>query len=391
MVRFTYILFVLTASIALRSLSAVAQTPLAAPAQLAANSAGSTEPDPLPGLPRPPDQPGSLLQPPPAGQVYACPQFECPYFETDPRLDPCDLPHPGWLFDVEVGIIGSHVMERLGQTDPPGLITVAVPVAGHGSDVVIVPMARLDWAVSPRFELGYRLPSGFGEVDFSYRFLSAQGNGVLPVGSTASPDGDAALNSRLDINLGDVDYAANETSLESMGLGVVMKWRIGLRIADSLFNSTADEQFADAQAGSGIYERRISDNFWGIGPHAALELHGHRNQSGLGWVARLDGALLFGSVTQRFSEISTTPGPGGLLSGATQVRNDEQVPMLGGFVGLDWRPACRPNLDLLLGYSAEYWWNVGRLSDMGGVDPYNGHTAGELGFNGVQFRVEYNY
>ena len=65
--------------------------------------------------------------------------------------------------------------------------------------------------------------------------------------------------------------------------------------------------------------------------------------------------------------------------------------MLSGFLGLDWRPACRPNLDLLLGYSAEYWWNIGRLSDMGGVDPYNGHTAGELGFSGAQFRVEYNY
>ena len=74
--------------------------------------------------------------------------------------------------------VGHHrkpVVERLGQTDPAGQITVAVPGTGHTSDVVSVPMAELNWTVSPRFELGYRLPSGFGEVDVAYRFLLAEG------------------------------------------------------------------------------------------------------------------------------------------------------------------------------------------------------------------------
>jgi hypothetical protein len=61
-------------------------------------------------------------------------------------------------------------------------------------------------------------------------------------------------------------------------------------------------------------------------------------------------------------------------------------------LGFDWRPPCHSNLDILLGYTAEYWWNVGRLSDMGnGVDPYNGHSAGEVADYGVAFRIQYNY
>jgi hypothetical protein len=387
MVRPVYILVVLAAGLTSLAVEAMAQMPLATPPGPVPDLAGSTEPSPLLGLPRPPDQPASLYQPPPAGPAYAAgSQSECPYFETDPRLDPADLPHPGWLFDVELGIMSGHVVESLGQTSPPGQITVAVPGTGHTSDVVSVPMAPLDWTVSPRFEVGYRLPSGFGEVDVAYRFMFAEGNGSTPAGSTASPDAIGTLKSHLNINMGDVDYASNETSL---GPDWRMKWRIGLRTADVFFDSQDDEPFA--RATSGIFERGISNDFWGIGPHAALELNTRRNAWGLGWVGRLDGALLFGDVHQHFAEVSTTTGPGGPLGGATDLSNPEQVPMFSGFLGLDWQPPCHPNLDILLGYTGEYWWNVGRLSDMGGTDPYNGHSAGEVGAHGALLRLQYNY
>jgi hypothetical protein len=158
-----------------------------------------------------------------------------------------------------------------------------------------------------------------------------------------------------------------------------MKWRIGLRTADVFFDSQADEPVA-----SGIFERSISNNFWGIGPHAALELKTRGNPWGLGWVGRLDSGLLFGQVRQRFAEVSTTPG----ASDSVDLVNPQQVPMISGFLGLDWRPPRRPNLDILLGYTAEYWWNAGRLSD---PDMYNGHTAGEVGLHGALLRLEYNY
>ncbi len=207
MIRLTCLLLVLAASSGAISVEAIGQEPLTVRDQGRQGLAGSTEPDPLPGLPRPPDQPNTLYQPAPAAQGYGCCDLECPYFERDPLLDPACLPHPGWLFDVETDILGTHVYNHVGET------ALDSGVAG-----VNVPMATLNWTVSPRFEAGYRLPSGFGEVDVSYRFLLTDGAGVLPArsvlaGSTpvilASP---ATLTSHFDMNMGDVDYAATETS-----------------------------------------------------------------------------------------------------------------------------------------------------------------------------------
>jgi hypothetical protein len=293
--------------------------------------------------------------------------------QQDPLLDSA-CAHPGWLFDVELDYLGSHVFNHVGQFVSP--TPVPVPFA------VSVPMARLDWTASPRFELGYRLPSGFGELDFSYRFLLASGSGITD-DALAAPDGPAALLSHLQLRVADLDYANRETSLETMlGPGFGMKWRLGLRTADAIFDSRANEPFA--APASGFYERSISNHFWGIGPHAAVELSRRWNETGLGLVFRLDGGILFGTVTQKFSELSTTPGG----SSAFELDNLQQVPMLSGFLGLDWRPSRLPNIDLQVGYTGEYWWNVGRLSD---PDIYNGATAGEVGDYGPLFRLEYNY
>jgi hypothetical protein len=330
--------------------------------------AGSTEPDPLPGLPRPLDQPKTLFQPAPAVQGYGCPDMECPYFEQDSLLDPYCLPHPGWLFDVEMDLLKTHVESNVGNT--------YTPMPG----IVFVPMASLNWTVSPRFEFGYRLPSGFGEVDVSYRFLVTEGVGTLPLGGAASPDAAATLRSHFSMNVGDVDYSATETSL---GANWLMKWRIGMRFAGGSFDSQAVEPVGAAAAGSGIFQRSIEADFWGIGPHAALELKSRRNPWGLGWVGRLDGGLLFGQVEQKFVQVST-----GGVGTEIDYPNDQQVPILSGFLGLDWRPPSRPNLDILLGSTAEYWWNVGRLSD---PDIYNGDSAGEMGAYGVSLRLEYNF
>jgi hypothetical protein len=283
-------------------------------------------------------------------------------------LDPICLPHPGWWFDVEMNIMGTHVVNRVGQSDPP--------IAG----VTNVPMATLNWAASPRFEAGYRLPSGFGEIGISYRFLLTEGLGLSPMGATASPDAPATLESHLDMNIGDVDYGSTETSL---GPNWLMKWRLGLRTADVLFTSQADEPFAAAAGGSGIFQRGIENNFCGIGPHGGVELRSRSSSWGIEWVGKLDSGLLFGRVHQRFNQ-ALTAGPG------TEVdfKNWQQVPMLSGLMGLDWRLPNHPNVDVLLGYTAEYWWNVGRLSD---PPIYDSQSAGEVGAQGAVLRLEYNY
>jgi hypothetical protein len=101
----------------------------------------------------------------------------------------------------------------------------------------------------------------------------------------------------------------------------------------------------------------------------------------MGW--QLDSGLLFGRINQKFVRVSTTGA-----SREVDFTNQAQVPMLSGFPGLDWRPPCCPNLDVLLGSTAEYWWNVGRMSD---PDIYSGTSAGEVGAYGAVLRLDFNY
>ena len=76
------------------------------------------------------------------------------------------------------------------------------------------------------------------------------------------------MSSRLFINILDLDYASNELSICSWW----MKWRVGLRGADVYFNSDAVEPFAAAAAGSGIVERKVTNNNWGLGLHAVARV-----------------------------------------------------------------------------------------------------------------------
>ena len=112
-----------------------------------------------------------------------------------------------------------------------------------------------------------------------------------------------------------------------------MKWRIGLRTADLLFTSRPTSR------GRGSRQRifnSISNNFWGIGPHAGVELRSRPNSWGLGWVGKLDSGLLFGQVHQEFV------GHQHRHQHEIDFINQQEVPMLSGFLGLDWRPRAAP-------------------------------------------------
>jgi len=332
-------------------------TPSGLPAPVMSASA-----DVLPGFPQPPEQPGSLLMP--SSPTFICEALPAPYFDCDPRLDPPVLPQPGWLADVEVGILLPHVRNEMHDT---------VTVSGVTSRVQL-PSARLDWTGAPRVELGYRLPEGFGEIDLAYRFLGSQGTGTV-TGPFAAPDGPATLSSRLDIQVADLDYASNELSICCWW----MKWRLGLRGADVYFDSRAEESLAAAGGGSGIFERRVTNNFWGIGPHGSLELERRLNDWGLTLTGRLDSAILLGRVNQGFFEESTTPG----VSGQTLRSNAGAVPQINASLGVAWRPPHCQALRLFAGYSYEYWWNVGRFADQG--------PQGEVYDQGVLLRADFNY
>ena len=116
-----------------------------------------------------------------------------------------------------------------------------------------------------------------------------------------------------------------------------MKWRIGLRGADIYFDSRVDEPIAAASGGgtSGVFERRDTNNYWGIGPHGALEIERRLTQWGLLAIGRLEGSILLGRINQGFFETSTTHGGGGqFLTGQSLESNAGAVPEIEGNLGL---------------------------------------------------------
>jgi hypothetical protein len=328
-----------------------------------------TEVNPLPNLPRPPDQPASLmLPPPPLGPPP--PPLPGPYFQVNPLLDPPALPAPGWFTDVEVGILGPHVKNHLnGTVQLPGQPRKATP------DNVHVPGADLDWTVAPRLSLGYRLPSGFGEFIFDFRPLASEGSGSLPVAKGA-----VGLKSRLDLDELDLDYASREFSLWPT---CDMKWRAGLRLNYIYFDALAAGPVGTAGGGSTTFAARDTDWYVGFGPHWGLLLAKHLAGTGLSLVGQADSALELGRIRQGFFEEGTAVG-GAPVAGQTHLSSSQAVYMVNAQLGIGWQPQDYQNLRFFLGYQYETWWNVGRLS----TTP---NSRGELSDQGIVLRAEYNF
>jgi hypothetical protein len=318
--------------------------------------------NPLPNLPRPAEAPASLLQPAPAEPPYSCAPLPGPYFEREPLFDPPALPQPGWFARLDVTFLKPSVQNRLsGQpqigNQPPGQVNL--------------PSASLDWTAAPYLQVGYRLPSGFGEIALAYRGFGTRGTSTF-----ADTDGPASLHSRLDVNQVDLDYLSREYSLWPH---CEMKWHVGVRLTYLYFDSRADENFDDAAAGSGIVETSVSNNYWGIGPHAGVELARHIDGAGLSFVASVDATTLLGRVRQGFTETDVTGATGLFRNSGSQ-----QVPVLDFKAGLNWQPPQYPQWGVFLGYEYEYWWNVGRLS----TTP---DSRGQMKDQGIVVRAAYNF
>jgi hypothetical protein len=323
-------------------------------------------PDPLPGLPHPPDVPRSLMAPAPASP-YRCADLPEPYFVHDALLDPPDFPRPGWFLNAEIDIVAPHII---------GVQTDTVQIGANAPDIVALPAAGLAWTVAPRLQVGYRLPSAFGEFALAYRGLSTSGNAT-----TAGLDGTAALHSRLDFNQIDADYLTREFSLlPCWG----MKWHLGLRLAYVYYDSRADEPTDVAAAGSTVFEQRFSNSYWGLGPHAGVELERRFEGTGLSVVGRIDGAGLLGRIRQGFFEQSTTLDANGqFTTGETPHSGSQDVPILNLQIGVAWHPPSYPDAQLFLGYVYEQWWNVGKISSVG--------TAAQLVDQGILLRLAINF
>jgi hypothetical protein len=305
-----------------------------------------------------------VVQPSVSFAPPACAPYEDrngPLLRGDPLLEAPAWAPPGWFAAVEVDPVSPHVGNNL---------TAPVTTAA-GTNQVNLPNAELRWTVSPRFEVGYRLPEGYGEFLASYRFVEAAGDSTLPGFDAAGNPG--ALHSRLDMNVFDLDFGSREIPL-AMGPAWDMKWLVGVRIATVYFDSTA--------ANVALSEHE-SSHFAGAGPHAAVELaRSLAAVPGLALYSRLDGAVLIGSVHQVFAEALTPPG-GGATAGETDQSETQALPMVSAQAGLSWAPPSFPGLRLEGGYLYEGWYNVGLNVASG--------SRGDITVQGIFLRGEWKY
>jgi hypothetical protein len=331
----------------------------------------------LEALPRPRDLPASLFAPP-APPKTGFLTIDAPYLACDPLLDPGHATPPGWFGGVEIQVVKPHLI--------PGLVnTVANPQQKQHmtSTTVALPSAALDWTVSPRVFLGYRLPSGFGEFMVSYRHLGTDGSGSVPAATVPT-----ALSSRLAFDMIDVDYNSREFSL---GPRWDMKWTFGLRTLFLFFDSQFSQPFGQAAAGNGVFQARQFNNLFGMGPHAALELARRLGDSGWSLYARGDFAGTFDGSHEGWFTRSTTLGAGGQpLFGATRAFGHQAAPIINARAGVTWQPSPASGLRLFVGYQYEIFWDLDRVNNVL-TTPFNNPSKGTLWDQGIVFQATFRY
>jgi hypothetical protein len=289
--------------------------------------------------------------PPPPGPCFKQP---------DPLLDAPPINPQGWFASLEAGLIATHVKNRL--TDQVAL--------GGKPFVFHVPSADLDWTVAPRVELGYNVGHGFGEFLVSYRNLTTDG------AQFTGAEGAAQLNSRVNENVVDLDYANRDLPL---GPGWDLRWKAGVRVAGVFFDTRSSQ-------GGGSLLQRTSNNFVGAGPHAGLELARDLGILGLAFYAQADFASVWAHLHQEFEVENLMPaGPGrtGPIGAADDRRTTQGALPLGAQLGLRWTPPDYTFTRFFVGYQFEQWWQVGRNDATGSV--------GNLTEHGIFFRGEVNF
>jgi hypothetical protein len=255
----------------------------------------------------------------------------------DPLLDgPPGI--PGWVAGVEVGIVVPHIENRLFST---------VTLGSGATDTVHLPTAALGVQAMPKFELGYCFGQASGEVRLSYRFLTARANEFVSAVDlpTFDPTG-AQLASRLDLQVIDLDYGSHEPRTVC---GWDMTWRAGVRGILS---------YSDSQAASDTLYQQTVNRYWGVGPHAMVDFRHGLGESGLALFGRLEGAIVFGRLAQRYTE-TTTGAAGAVDAGETRAFIDSQVTTLALQVGVSWAPPGNHHIRVTAGYSYEHFFDLG--------------------------------
>jgi hypothetical protein len=370
-----------------------ADPPTAAPVDGSNNAAGETLPSPT----LVPERPPAFVLPPPDYNIEPVPAL------MSSLLDRPYAAPPGFFANVESSVlwpsfqneqlIGGQVTPLQLSANPPGpgvapTSAIGLP-AGAGlpitGDIVQLPHVNLNPTVSPRFELGYRFPQGFGEFRLSYRFLDARGSQTALVAPPFAPNnfGFAAQTGRLAMNIVDLDWGTREFSL---GPNWQLRTAIGPRYATAYFDSQATFLTPVTVTGNpfglGTFTRLSQSETlgnWYLGAHGVLEADRKLPVAGLNVFGRVEGAGMWGTARQTFSE-SFVQAPGFVEQ---RTVNHPGTPWLNSQVGLSYEVPRWNYSRLLLGYQFEYWWQVGRGD--------NDLSFGTLRIQGLFLRAEFNF
>jgi hypothetical protein len=323
-------------------------------------------------LPRPPIQPQSLFDPAPP--VAPAVDLERPFFQQDRILDPPQWQRPGWFANVDVAVIKPHVTNDM----------LEQVTTGSGKMFTVQPgSAHLNWTAAPRIEVGYRLPSGFGEISLSDRYFQTQGTGLV-----LGPDGPATRTTHFLVNFSDLDYATREyTPFDNWSL----RFRGGLRAAQTYFSSRVDQPFLQAAAGSTLVSQGASNRTTAFGFHFGVESQRRLARPGLSLINSIDIANLFTREKQSFFATTTMPVPGGGFDSGTVVDTALQsVPVLTVQVGLNYRPARLRNSSLYFGYYGQFWYQFATNSNFR-IGPFGQSLPSEFDNEGIRLQFSRNY
>jgi hypothetical protein len=304
------------------------------------------------------------------------------YFERDPLLDPPQWrQRPGWFTDFRFDVIHPHLFfsqVKSALTTSTGQFVDVAPGA-----------ARLNWTVAPRFEIGYRLPSGFGAFSFSDRFFQTGGAGPF-----SGPAGLTNRTSRLTVNYADWDYISHEfTPWVTPQSNWTLEWRAGIRLANSWTDNLVDKPFDTAAATNHVFIQGDNNFQIGAGPHFGAQVERLDPRTGITFVAKIDIADTFSRIRQMFAASTTTLTPSGApVRGAFGQNFWNQVAILNYQVGLGWKPPQYPNVKLFVGYVYEYWFQA--ASNMTFVNPFttlHGASRGAFDNQGIVLQIGVNY
>jgi hypothetical protein len=325
----------------------------------------AVQPPPVPPKCGPDIPPASIWPLPHGAGRLAGPPACIPYEDRngplligDPLLDRCPGT-PGWIAALELAAIVPHLKNGLLQP---------VTLSDGTSATVGPPSAELGARIMPKLELGYRFGQASGELLVAYRFIVAEGHQSFSAAEAPAfgPVG-AGLRSRLDVQVLDIDYGSYEPSLGPLW---DMKWRIGVR---GVIN------YSDNLAVGALLAQQSTNRFWGIGPHASLDLRRWIGDTGFALFGRVDSSLPIGRAAQRF--IDVTP----VAAGETRLFQNMPQLSLNLQFGVTWSPNRCDCFRVTAGYIVEHWW------DLGAIGVFTNYTREELAIQGGFLRAEWNY